>query len=382
MLTPEQIRKRALNRYEDFLRSLMSHESVFPLALFGSGMSQVADYAKARESIAKLREQSKEIKGFGYSVEWKQQIFRRYGEQQIPAGVSFLTREDFTRFLGKCSEVQQFENDYELLTQAFSDLVEWARENPLKIVGHAGEWIGLTKVCVYLREHGRPNCYLRELPVEVDTKFIERKRGVLGELLPIVAPDCVGPDTSTFESRFGFRQKQPLIRFRSLDSALIAPTQLPFTDFAVPLDTADQLKITAETVLVVENEMTFLTLPYIPKTIAILGAGDAVSHLRQISWLKQVRLLYWGDMDTHGFEALSLLRSHHQHTESIMMDVETYTQFCQFSVKASAYASRSELHLSEVEKELFKKLGDEGRLLEQERIALRYAKARLEAVLR
>src|SRR5271154_2575747 len=112
MLTPEQIRKRALNRYEDFLRSLMSHESVFPLVLFGSGMSQVADYAKARESIAKLREQSKEMKCFGYSVEWKQQIFRRYGEQQIPAGVSFLTREDFTRFLGKCSEVQQFENDY------------------------------------------------------------------------------------------------------------------------------------------------------------------------------------------------------------------------------------------------------------------------------
>jgi hypothetical protein len=65
-----------------------------------------------------------------------------------------------------------------------------------------------------------------------------------------------------------------------------------------------------------------------------------------------------------------------------MMDVETYTQFCQFAVKASAYASRSELHLSEVEKELFKKLGDEGRLLEQERIALRYAKTRLEAVLR
>ena len=109
MLSPEQIRKRALNRYEEFLRSLASHQAMFPLALFGSGMSQVADYAKARESIAELREQSKETKGFGYLVEWKQQIFRRYGEQQIPAGVSFLTREDYTRYLGKCSEACQFE---------------------------------------------------------------------------------------------------------------------------------------------------------------------------------------------------------------------------------------------------------------------------------
>jgi hypothetical protein len=381
MLTPEQIRKRALNRYEDFLRSLISHEAMFPLALFGSGMSQVADYEKARESIAVLRGQSKETKGFGYSVEWKQQVFRRYGEQQIPAGVSFLTREDFTRFLGKCSEACQFEKDYELLPQVFPELLEWARMSPLKLVDHAGEWSGLIKICSYLREQGRPNCYLRELPVEVDTKFIERKRGVLGELLPIVASSCVGPDASTFESRFGFRQKQPLIRFRSLDLRLVAPSQLPFHDFAVPLDEVNRLCITAENALVVENEMTFLTLPQIPRTIAILGSGDAVSHLRLISWLKQMRLLYWGDMDTHGFEALSFLRSHHQHAESIMMDVEAYTQFRQFAVQASAYASRAELHLSEVERALFNTLGDEGRLLEQERITLTYAKARLETVL-
>ena len=90
MLSPEQIRKRALNRYEDFLRSLTCREAIFPLALFGSGMSRVADYAMARDAIAELREHSKEIKGFGYSVEWKQQSFRRYGEQQIPAGAAVV----------------------------------------------------------------------------------------------------------------------------------------------------------------------------------------------------------------------------------------------------------------------------------------------------
>jgi hypothetical protein len=381
MLSPEQIRKRALNRYPDVLRSIAHRQEIFPLELFGSGMSRVADYGQARDAIAGLRAHSKEQKGLGYSIAWKQQTFRRYGEQQIPAGVSFPTQEDYTQFLGKSPEVRQFEKDCQLIVRAFPELVEWIQQNPLKLIEHADEWGGLIKVCAHLREHGRPDCHLRELPVEVDTKFIERKRGILGELLPIVAPGCVGSDASTFESRFGFRQKQPLVRFRSLDLNLVAPSQLPFADFAIPLDEAGRLNSNAENALVVENEMTFLTLPQIPKTIAILGAGDAVSHLRQIPWLKQMRLLYWGDMDTHGFEALSSLRAHHQHTESVMMDVATYTQFSQYAVKASAYASNLELHLSKDESELFKTLNTDGRLLEQERISLSYAKARLQAAL-
>ena len=381
MLSPEQIRKRALNRYEDFLRSLTCREAIFPLALFGSGMSRVADYAMARDAIAELREHSKEIKGFGYSVEWKQQSFRRYGEQQIPAGASFSTREDFTRFLSKCSEARQFEKDNELVTRAFPELAEWVRQNPLKLVDHADDWSGLIKVCAYLREHGRPNCYLRELPVEVDTKFIERKRGVLSELLLIIAPGCIGPDATTFETRFGFRQKQPLIRFRLLDPGIATSARVPFADFAIPVDEANKLSINTKNVLVVENEMTFLTLPPLTSTVALLGAGDAVSHLRQLAWLTLVRVVYWGDMDTHGFDALSHLRSHHPHTESVMMDVETYNLFRQFSVRASAYSSRSELHLSKAEDELFRTLRAEGKLLEQERIPLGHVRDKLRASL-
>ena len=51
MLSPEQIRKRALNGYEDFLRSLAAAENIFPLSLFGGGLSRVTDYTKARDAI-------------------------------------------------------------------------------------------------------------------------------------------------------------------------------------------------------------------------------------------------------------------------------------------------------------------------------------------
>jgi hypothetical protein len=381
MLSPEQIRKRALNGYEDFLRSLAAGENIFPLPLFGGGLSRVTDYTKARDAIVELRHHSKQAKGFGYAVEWKQQIFRRFGEQQVPAAVSFATREDYTRFLGKCSEVRQYEDDYKLALEAFPELTGWVQRNPLKVVEHTGDWPGLLAVCAYLHQHGRPNCYLRELPIEVDTKFIERKRGVLGEILPIVAPGCVGADASTFEARFGFRQKQPLIRFRALDPSLVGPTKLPFTDFAIPLDEACRIAIAAKNILVVENETTFLTLPPIADTLALLGAGDAVSLFRQMDWLKQFRIVYWGDMDTHGFEALSLLRRHHAQTESLMMDVQTYELFRQFSKKAAPYISKAELVLTDTESKLFEMLGTSGRLLEQERIPLSYAKQKLQDAL-
>jgi len=381
MLSPEQIKKRALNCYEDFLRSLAANENIFPLSLFGGGLSRVTDYTKARDDIIALRDQSKQTRGFGYSIEWKQQTFRRFGEQQVPITVSFSTREDYTRFLGKCSEAREFEQDQKLVVHAFPELGEWILRNPLRLIEHAGDWPGLIAVCAHLRQHGRPNCYLRELPVDVDTKFIERKRGVLGEILPIVASDCVDANASTFEARFGFREKQPLIRIRALDPDLVGPSGLPFTDFAIPLDEASRIRIAARNILVVENETTFLTLPSIVGALALLGAGDAVSLFRQMAWLKQFRIFYWGDMDTHGFAALSLLRKYYAQTESLMMDIETYEQFRRFTKRAAPYRANCELVLADAESSLFKMLETEGKLLEQERISLSYAERKLQAAL-
>jgi hypothetical protein len=377
MLTPDQIRRRALNCYEDFLRSLCTGEPFFPLNVFGGGLAKPKDFVTDRAAIEALRKQSKEQTGFGYDITWEDRNFRRLGTQKIPNIVAFSNQEDYLRFLNKLTEVRSFQSDYHLIKQEFPELTLWAQAKPLKVVAHAGDWTGLLAVCAYLRKHGRPNCYLRELPVEVDTKFIERKRGVLNEVLPIVVPDCVAPDATTFENRFGFRQKQPLIRFRFLDAGIAKSAGLPFCDFAIPLEKAEQLHLPASNIVIVENEMTFLTLPPLPKTVALFGGGDAVSHLCRLSWLAKTRLFYWGDMDTHGFESLSILRSRNPHAESVMMDNETFIQFTNFSTKAAAFSSRDELKLSDSERQLFDVLNKSERLLEQERIPLAYATQQL-----
>ncbi len=377
MLSPKQIHKRAIGKYEAFLRAVAGGAPFFPLRVFGSGMSQVEDYAQTLSALAELRANSRDAIGYGYEIEWTKRKFRRFGEQEIPSGVCFSTRENYTRFLGKCGEVAQFEKDYHLIVQTFPALTEWCCSKPSRIVEHASEWEKLLAVCGYLRRHGRPDCYFRELPVSVDTKFIERNTGILGELIPIVAPECFEPLGNTFERRFGFREKQPLVRFRLLDHTLMASGKLPFSDFALPLEHAGTLETSAEVALVIENELTFLTLPILRRTIAILGSGDAVAHLARLDWLRQMRVLYWGDLDSHGFEGLSTLRKAVPHTESVMMTRETLDRFRPYWVKGMPFRSKAQLLLTEDERHAFNYLAQEEVLLEQERIPLTYAADRL-----
>ncbi|HWE94076.1 MAG TPA: DUF3322 domain-containing protein [Tepidisphaeraceae bacterium] len=377
MLTPEQIHRRALNRYTDFLRSLCTGECFFPLAVFGAGMARPKDFSTDRAAIDKLRRQSKEQTGFGYEIAWERRNFRRLGLQNVPSAVAFPSAEDYVRFLKRQAEVRQFQADYELVRKQCPELGAWAQANPTKVVDHAGSWQGLLDVCAHLQNHPRPNCYLRELPVVVDTKFIEGRKGVLSELLPIVAPLTFAPDKDPFEARFGFRSKQPLIRMRFLDEQLQALLGFPVDDFATPLDKFCGLPLSGNTVLIVENEMTFLTLPKLLGTLAIWGAGDAAALLANVGWLRLCRVFYWGDLDCHGFEALSNLRKSFPHVASILMDEGTFADHASYAVKASGTRTKERLELTSIEQVLYNQLVKTDALLEQERVPDAYSRRRL-----
>jgi hypothetical protein len=208
-------------------------------------------------------------------------------------------------------------------------------------------------------------------------KFIERNTSILSELLPIVAPGCVRLDAMDFEGRFGFRSKEALVRFRLLDSAQAASHGYPFSDFAISLSNANAMRRTARTAIVVETDLTFLTLPTLPDSLAILGAGDAVSLLTRLEWLRGMRILYWGDLDSHGFECLSILRHAFPQTESLMMDAETLQQFKDYWVTGKPFRSRIRLDLNDAEMAVFRQLFEGDILLEQERIPLAYATTKL-----
>jgi hypothetical protein len=74
---------------------------------------------------------------------------------------------------------------------------------------------------------------------------------------------------------------------------------------------------------VVENEITYLAFPLPGAAVVILGGGYAVDVLEPLAWLTDLDLIYWGDIDTHGFAILNRLRHRFGNARSMLMDRAT-----------------------------------------------------------
>jgi hypothetical protein len=151
----------------------------------------------------------------------------------------------------------------------------------------------------------------------VDTKFIERHRSVLAELLDLQL-DCdrIDQDATDFAARYRFRRKPGYVRFRSPGSAGFSELTVRTDEFAAPPPGARRA-------YVVENEITYLAFPLPGAAIVIFGGGYAVDVLEPLGWLADLDLVYWGDVDTHGFAILNRLRHRFGHARSMLMDRAT-----------------------------------------------------------
>ena len=77
--------------------------------------------------------------------------------------------------------------------------------------------------------------------------------------------------------------------------------------------------------VIVENKDTYQTMPPIAQGICIWGSGRAVSDaVPAVPALRDMRIVYWGDMDADGLEILSTLRESGIECDSILMDCDAY----------------------------------------------------------
>lgn len=73
----------------------------------------------------------------------------------------------------------------------------------------------------------------------------------------------------------------------------------------------------------VENEITYLSVPIPDHGIVLWGKGFEVAHVGRLPWLTSATTYYWGDLDTHGFAILDQLRAYLPQTQSFLMDRAT-----------------------------------------------------------
>ena len=373
MFTPTDIRHKAERLYLSFLRAWLRNEPFFPIT-FSTGYVPT-DYLALRESVRVLQAQSKEQRDYSYTLEYEVQRKRSAGLQTVPVRAIIAAEQDFLGLIEKNEEFSLFRQDVALIREQLPQLTAWMECSPQKVIEHQGRWTNLLAVCRYFQDHPRPALYIRELPINVHTKFIERHRGILSELLEqCLAQEVMQPEVATFEQRFGLRMKESLLRVRLLDTQLLAPYGLPITDLSVPISQSCALELLrGQCCIVTENEMTFLTLPTRKDTFAIFGGGFKVSDLGLVSWLADCPIFYWGDLDAQGFQILSSLRALFPHVTSVMMDWETFSAFSAFCVTGTPTAARQLPYLTPEEHALFLHLAENNLRLEQERISHAYA---------
>jgi hypothetical protein len=200
-------------------------------------------------------------------------------------------------------------------------------EHPLEALSHEPSWQRVLATVEWIAASDTAGVYLRQIDVDgVDTKFIERHERLLSQLLPLVLPEAPGDGAATtreFATRFGFLAKPSYTRFRLLDPAVPNPLPVGLTELTLRTDELARMDVGVSTVFVVENEVTYLAFPAVPRAIAVFGSGFASSRLSELPWLADKEVVYWGDIDTHGFAILNRLRGHLPGLRSILMDRET-----------------------------------------------------------
>jgi hypothetical protein len=252
-------------------------------------------------------------------------------------------------------------------------LAEWVTANIHTLANSAEALDGLLQVTEFFLEHPWPDCYARQIPVPVDTKFVGQHQAILRQWLDQLLPgSAIQSDETKFALRFGLRDGQPHTTVRTLDPDLQRQIGFPFDELSLPLRTLETLPIRGATVVIVENQLNLLTLPSMPRTLAMRGEGRAVTRLRRLNWLAKNRVLYWGDIDVEGFQILSSLRTFFPRVESILMGESVLREHPQLVLQGSGSECHEPKNLLQDELAAFRQCLQHNRRLEQEQLSQSY----------
>jgi hypothetical protein len=259
-----------------------------------------------------------------HRVEW---VTRRWpsGEQSIPHRLVVPSAAAAAELLGIHAQWERLLARYALWRADFPELS--AQSVVLRICDEVlggysdADFMRLMRLLSWLRANPCSGMYLRQLPVEdIDTKWIEARRGVVADLARLLLQR---QDAAHLHEACGLTLEPPRLRMRILDTQMrqkvggLGDIQAPRAEIAC-------LPLQPRHVLIVENLNTGIAMPDLPGTIIFLGLGIAVNLLDGVNCISQAdRILYWGDIDTHGFIALARARKRLPKLQSILMDEST-----------------------------------------------------------
>lgn len=249
-----------------------------------------------------------------YELEWKAVGGRKFGRNQLPARAVVRSRRQAWALLGMTEVVRRFDELLET-TAGHPRVREWVIAHPHRALMLSPQIPQLIAACEWLDGNRRSHRYLREISAPgVDTKFAERYRPELAAILG------VSSSPTRFLTDLGLRPKPALVRLRPAPS-LGLPAAL--TELAVRADELARLDVRPRIALIIENEISYLSASVPDDGVVFWGRGFEVDNVGRLPWLSGADVLYWGDIDTHGFAILDRLRAWLPASRSVLMDRDT-----------------------------------------------------------
>jgi hypothetical protein len=179
----------------------------------------------------------------------------------------------------------------------------------------ASEWQQIRAFLLWVDRHPTSGLLPRQLPIPgVDSKWFEAHRPLCTALRRATAGEETGG--------FGLRTLERLLTLRVLDPELRQALG-GLSDFSAEPAVLGALDWHPRVVIVCENLQCAYSFGGIEGAVVIAKQGYAVDVLARLPWLAPARILYWGDLDTHGFAILNRFRSYFPRAESILMDETT-----------------------------------------------------------
>lgn len=228
----------------------------------------------------------------------------------------------------------------------------------------------LRAACSWLARNPVSGLRVRQVPVRgMHTKWLERHRSMVEDLVSAAA-GVDGLGLLAPDDRLRLVIADPVLRVAGLRDVAAPIAELAALSFDRRL----------QFVLIVENLETLLALPDVEGVVAIHGSGYIGHLVSALPWVRNASVLYWGDLDSHGFAILHRVRAGGVDARSVLMDADTLGRHRELWVAEPRPFRGTLSSLTPAEQAVFDLLHEEGDVrLEQERIAWDHAWSRLTA---
>ncbi|MBK5201027.1 MAG: hypothetical protein JJE21_05775 [Spirochaetaceae bacterium] len=335
MISYQEILNKVKNKESLYLKAIITGELMFPWNI-AINKKETGNLDIDNKIYSTLYSNSKNAKVTGYRVESKTTKIT-----QVTKLSKIIIEEeyDFIYLLNKKKEVEIFKDSINKFRDNFNKdiLDEYLIINRKQIFNSSVIFIdNFIEVTKYLIENQNDKKYPRELDLKADTKFLSRNLQRITTFLKYFRN--IDSNLGKYE-RIGLINPYSTVSLRLGNNFNVSANGNCFSSGISYVDLEDlkSFENTFEKIFVLENRTTFLKFPLQDNYLAIYMGGFAINILKDIPFLLQSELFYFGDLDEHGFEILSMFRELYPNAKSLCMDIETLNKYKDYIIEGKEF---------------------------------------------